>query len=298
MLVDRYGRFVTGLRVSITDKCNLSCFYCHREWNAGSGRLGAKDILEVAKAARELGIRRLRLTGGEPTLNDELAEIVREVSPLFEEVSMTTNGITLKDMAKELKDRGLRRVNVSLPTLSSEKYVKITGKDVLEEVLQGIARARDVGLRPVKLNFVVLRGVNENEVEEMLRFAATSDLELQLIELQPIPDGAEVFQRFYVDLGQIEERLARISSRVVKDAGRTSFTLSLNGREVEVTTVRPHANSDFCRYCSRLRVSADMKLKPCLLRNDNTIDLRGAHDSESLKELFLKAVSLREPYWK
>lgn len=299
MLRDKYGRIVTGIRISLTDRCNLSCFYCHREWNIGHGELNVERITQLAKVASSLGIRKLRITGGEPLLCDDLLNIVSSTSPFFEEVSMTTNGTMLKDLASELKRRGLKRVNVSLPTLSPERYFSITGKDLWGDAVKGIMEAKNAGLCPTKVNMVVLKGVNEDEVERMVDFAAENALDLQLIELQPIPDDkADVFRRFYRDLEDIEAWLANISKEVTVSGGRVSFRLDRHGNEITVTTVRPHGNKSFCSACSRLRVTADGKLKPCLLRNDSTVDLKDAHDFEELRECFLKAVSLREPYWK
>lgn len=298
MLKDGYGRVVTGLRVSLTDKCNLSCFYCHKEWNLGHGELNVERIVQIARVASSLGIRKLRITGGEPLLCEDLKNIVGSVSRFFEEVSMTTNGTMLKAMASELKRRGLKRVNVSLPTLSPERYSSITGKDLMRDVVEGIMEAQAVGLHPVKINMVLLKGVNEDEVESMVDFAAAKSLDLQLIELQPMPDKADVFKNFYRDLGDIETRLSSTSKEVTETGGRVSFKVVRNGKEINVTTVRPHANKNFCALCSRLRVSADGKLKPCLLRNDNLVDLADVSDFEKLRELFMKAISLREPYWK
>ncbi|MEM4446201.1 MAG: GTP 3',8-cyclase MoaA [Nitrososphaerota archaeon] len=307
MLVDRFGRQVSNLRISLTQKCNLACFYCHHEGEGCSGGLREQDSMtpdEVAfivGAAAELGVRSVKLTGGEPLLYDGVEEVVRKISSVkgVVDVSMTTNGVLLSEWAERLARAGLSRVNVSLDTLSREKYKMITGRDDFEKVIEGIDAALDVGLTPVKLNMVLLKGVNVSELESMIEFVRGREgCVLQVIELVPrIP----ALEKYHISPLFVEEMLERRAVRVVVRGmhRRKKFFLE-GGGEVEV--VRPVHNSEFCANCNRLRVTSDGKLKPCLMRNDNLVDVltpirRGA-SKEEVKRLLLEAVSRRTPYYR
>jgi len=263
--------------------------------------LEAYEIERIVEVAAVEGVRRVKLTGGEPLLRRDIFELVERISsvPGIEEVSMTTNATLLADKAWELREVGLKRVNVSLDSLVPEKYKVITGFDELDSVLCGIDEASAAGLRPIKLNMVLLRGLNENEFWDLVRFSQSKGAILQVIELVDL--GNEVFQRFHVDVEPLEVELGGYAERVVTRKSmqnRKKYFLP-GGAEVEI--VRPVHNSDFCSNCTRIRLTSDGKLKPCLMRSDNLIDiigpLRGGADSKTLRELFLKAVELREPYY-
>jgi cyclic pyranopterin phosphate synthase len=207
------------------------------------------------------------------------------------ESSLTTNGTLLEDYAYGLKEAGLRRVNVSLDSLNPETYTKITGTDRLEEVLAGIDAALDAGLTPIKLNMVVLEGVNDGEIENFLTYVrGNRDLVLQLIELMHFNDC-----NYHGDLNNLEDSLASRSKQIITRRMHHRKKYCLDGAEVEV--VRPLHNTEFCAFCNRLRVTSDGSLKPCLMRSDNHIDIRGK-DGNELEALFKKAVSLREPFFK
>jgi cyclic pyranopterin phosphate synthase len=291
ILKDPYNRPVSNLRISLTPKCNLSCIYCHKEGETSPGaQLSAEEIAEILRVATTFEIRSVKFTGGEPLLRPDLLEIVQSVPPGMES-SLTTNGILLADLASGLKNAGLRRVNVSLDSLNPETYKKITGKDWLSDVLNGITAAIDVGLTPVKLNMVVLEGVNDTEIDDFLAYVrGNRDLVLQLIELMHFNDCT-----YHGDLNGLEESLASRSKQIITRRMHHRKKYCLDGAEVEV--VRPLHNTEFCAFCNRLRVTSDGNLKPCLLRTDNHIDIRGKKGAE-LEELFKKAVSLREPFFK
>jgi GTP 3',8-cyclase len=291
ILKDSYNRPVSNLRVSLTPKCNLSCIYCHKEGEKSpKEQLSAEDIAEILRVAAKFEIRSVKFTGGEPLLRSDLVRIVQSV-PTGMESSLTTNGTLLKDLARDLKTSGLRRVNVSIDSLNPETYKKITGVDNLSDVLEGITAALDVGLTPVKLNMVVLDGINDNEIEDFLAFVrGNRNLVLQLIELMHFNDC-----NYHGELNVLEEMLASRSKQIITRRMHHRKKYCLDGAEVEV--VRPLHNTEFCAFCNRLRVTSDGKLKPCLLRMDNHIDVRGKKDEE-LEELFKKAVSLREPFYK
>ena len=302
-MFDGYGRDVTELRVSVTSDCNLKCFFCHKEWDSSEGQTSAQEFLKIMEVAKSCGLRRLKITGGEPLLRGDLPSIIRQASAMFEEVSITTNGTLLSQRAPELKRMGLSRVNVNLPTMDDEKYRMICGADMLREVIGGIMTAKDQGF-PTKVNMVVLRGVNEDEVGGMMGFASSLGAVLQLIELQPLPSGGDVFSRYHVDLNPLEQALmARAMSVTATHGGqRNRYAIRHNGSAVDVEVVRPTGNPSFCRMCSKLRVTSDGKLKPCLLRSDNLVDiagpLRSGATDKGLIDLFRQASANREPYWK
>jgi len=263
--------------------------------------MSPEEISKIVEIATTLGISKIKLTGGEPLIRADIVEIVRKISEIgsIQDLSITTNGVLLEKYADRLYNAGLMRVNVSLDTLDPEKYKRITGHAFLENVKRGIKKAREVGLYPIKVNMVILRGINEDEVWKMVEFCNRMEAILQLIELVPL--GTPDFGKYYVDLDKIEQELAMRAEKVIprKLHHRMKYYL-YDGAEVEV--VRPFHNSIFCANCTRIRLTSDGKLKPCLMRNDNLVDIltplrRGASDEE-LKNLFLKAISLREPFYK
>ena len=290
-LKDPFNRPVSNLRISLTSKCNLSCIYCHREGeNSPKEPLSAAEIAEILRVAAHFGIRSVKFTGGEPMLRPDLLEIIRSV-PVGMESSITTNGTLLAGLVADLKQAGLRRVNVSIDSLNHESYKKITGTDKLDDVLEGINEALKTGLTPVKLNMVVLAGINDHEINDFLAFVrGNRNLILQLIELMHFNECTN-----HGNLNIVEDELAARSKQIITRRMHHRKKYCLDGAEVEV--VRPLHNTEFCAFCNRLRVTSDGKLKPCLLRTDNHIDIRGKSGTE-LEELFKKAVSLREPFYK
>ena len=290
-LRDPYNRPVSNIRVSLTPKCNLSCIYCHKEGEESpKEQLSGEEIAEILRVAAKFEIRSVKFTGGEPLLRPDLPEIVRSV-PAGMESSLTTNGTLLAGLAFPLKEAGLRRVNVSLDSLNPETYKKITGIDRLSDVLAGITAAIEAGLTPVKLNMVVLEGINDAEIDDFLEYVrGNRNLVLQLIELMHFNDC-----NYHGDLHGLEDSLASRSKQIITRRMHHRKKYCLDGAEVEV--VRPLHNTEFCAFCNRLRVTSDGKLKPCLLRTDNHIDIRGKKGAE-LEALFHKAVGLREPYYK
>jgi cyclic pyranopterin phosphate synthase len=295
MLIDRFNRRITNLRISVTDKCNLRCFYCHKEGqfsNTGV-EMTPEEIKEIALVFRELGVKKVKITGGEPLLRRDIVEII-SLMPSFEEISMTTNGILLEKYAQELKESGLSRVNISLDTLSPETYRKLTGGNI-EEVVKGLDSAVNAGLTPVKLNMVVMNGINHNEVEEMIEFISKYNSNgikviLQVIELLKLPE----LEKYYYDIGSIEEIISAQANgfRVRSMHHRKQYFL--NSSAVEF--VRPIDNTEFCYNCNRIRITTDGKIKPCLLRDDNLVDIKGLKGDELKKKIF-EAIGLREPYF-
>jgi len=302
VLIDRYGRKITTLRISITDRCNLKCIYCHREgFEAKLGELSIEELLHLVKAGVKLGISRVKLTGGEPLVRRDVVELVKQLSsiPGVAELSMTTNGTLLAEYAEPLAEAGLKRVNVNLPSLNPQRYVHITGRPLLEEVKKGIRRAVEVGLWPVKVNMVVLKGLNDDEIPAMIEFTGEVPAILQLIELERLGNAAsKLYDEHYYDLSKVEEWLSEKAVKVIFRSlhNRRKYVLD-GGQEVEV--VRPLHGPGFCRGCTRIRLTSDGRIKPCLMREDNVLDARDAMkrgDIKALEELLRKAVELREPY--
>jgi cyclic pyranopterin phosphate synthase len=303
MVCDRFGRPIRDIRVALTHRCNLRCIYCHGEGESNpGGEMDASEIESIVRVAAGEGVSRVKLTGGEPLLRGDILEVVGRLSsvPGIEEVSMTTNATLLADVAGDLKEAGLKRVNVSLDTLVPERYRRITGFDKLDSVLSGIDEAVRVGLNPVKTNMVLLRDVNEDELWDLVRFSREKGTILQVIELVDSRYNS-VFQRFHADVKPLENELRGLTDNVTTRQlhKRRKYFLP-GGAEVEI--VNPVHNSEFCSNCTRIRLTSDGKLKPCLMRNDNLVDivepLRRGADLKTLRELFLKAVELREPYYK
>ena len=291
-LRDPFGREVTGLRIAITARCNMSCLYCHREGEEGGVRgceISAEEIVKVISAGASLGVKRVKITVGEPLMRGDLEEILARL-PAGLEVSLTTNGTLLAGRARSLAGAGLRRVNVSLDSLRPQVYRRITGggEDDLGRAIAGIDAALEAGLLPVKVNMVVLKE-NEGEVWDMVDFTRDRGAILQLIELL---DGSR--RGIGGDIAGIEAALGREAEDVVTRDMHRRRKYYLSGAEVEV--VRPMDNTEFCAHCNRLRVTSEGRLKPCLLRNDNLVELAGA-DLEETKRRIEKAVGLRSPYF-
>ncbi|MDH5624216.1 MAG: GTP 3',8-cyclase MoaA [Candidatus Bathyarchaeota archaeon] len=303
MIYDNYGRPVLNLRISVTQKCNMHCPYCHREGETNpSTVMSVEEIVHIVKIALSLGISRVKLTGGEPLLRKDILDIVEGIAELrgLRDLSITTNGTFLEAMAKDLKMKGLNRVNVSLPTLNPETYRNLRGGN-LRDAIEGVRAAVEAELYPVKLNMLILKNVNEREVERMIQFAERTMTILQLIELEPLNLSDAYYERYHLDLNEIEQRLKEqaleVRTREYMQNRRIYFL-----PKVKVEVIHPIENTEFCARCTRIRVTSDGKLKPCLMRNDNLVDiltpLRNGADEEELTKIFLEAVKRREPYYK
>jgi cyclic pyranopterin phosphate synthase len=259
----------------------------------------AKRIVEVAASS---GVSRIKITGGEPLLRNDICELISYFHniPGIEEISMTTNGTLFADFARDLKGEGLGRVNIGLSSLNPEIYRKVTGADKVEDVKKGLVAAVEAGLTPVKLNMVVLKGLNDGEIGDMIDFAGRSYI-LQLIELERQGAAVEAFEKYYTGLDEIERQLRSRSDRVEVRSLNNRQIFHLKGEGPKVELVRPFHNSDFCRNCTRMRLTSSGKLKPCLMKNDNLVDIlsliREGASEDILKRTFAAAVLRREPYY-
>jgi len=302
-MFDMHGREISGMRISITQKCNLRCFYCHNEGQKKSdSEMLPEEIERVVSVGKRLGIRKLKITGGEPLLRNDVVEIVEKISKHMDEVSMTTNGMLLGKYISALKNAGLDRVNVSLDSLNPETYKYVTGVNNLQHVIEGIKTAAEI--IPVKINMVVMKKINENEIENMIKFAGENNAILQLIEVESDKKQAndDFYRKHHHDLQDVEKGLKEKALRIEvrRMHHRKKYFLPFNDKEVQVEVVRPMHNSEFCRNCFRIRVTSDGKIKPCLF-DSNCVDIAGLiknnSDDNKIMEAFEKAINMRKPYW-
>ena len=280
-LVDSFGRVHTDLRVSLTDRCNLRCRYCMPEeglpWLQRQEVLTTDEIVRlVGIGAQRLGIRSIRLTGGEPLLRRDLVEVVgrlAEIEPSLE-LAMTTNGIGLARSAESLKQAGLGRVNISLDTLRPERFAEITRRDRLADVLAGITAAKAAHLDPVKVNVVLMRGVNDDEIVDLARFAVDSGCQVRFIEAMPLDAQGAWSRETVVTADEILERLEShfALDQLDGDPSAPAHVWSISGTDARVGIVASVTRA-FCSNCNRVRLTADGQLRNCLFAATET-DLR------------------------
>ncbi|SCE75705.1 cyclic pyranopterin monophosphate synthase subunit MoaA [Micromonospora purpureochromogenes] len=284
VLVDRYGRVARDLRVSLTDKCNLRCTYCMPAeglpWLAGPQLLGDDEIVRLVRVAVErLGVTEVRFTGGEPLIRPGLAGIVAEVAALTPRprISLTTNGIGLDRLAPTLRAAGLDRVNVSLDTLDRDRFSRLTRRDRLADVLAGLAGAAAAGLTPVKVNSVLMRGVNDDEAPALLRFALDHGYELRFIEQMPLDAQHGWDRATMVTADEILASLAGAFALTPDPAERGAApaeTWLVGGGPARVGVIAS-VTRPFCGDCDRTRLTADGQIRACLFATEES-DLRGA----------------------
>lgn len=303
-VADKFQRPIISLRISITNRCNVRCFYCHHDGIIPeSYEMTSDEIFRVAKVASGIGVQKIRLSGGEPLIRNDIIEIVEKIDSIgFKDIALTTNGTLLGKYAEQLKAAGLNRVNVSFDTLNPETYRFITKKDYIQGAKEGIKKASEVGLYPVKVNMVVMKGINHHEIWDMFKFCKENKAILQLIELlktDNCPDNG-FYEQYHFNMDKVEEELTKIADDVkTRHFMQDRKKYFVEGGEIEV--VKPMDNTQFCKNCTRLRITPEGKIKPCLLRNDNLVDLldpiRRGYSDDELKKLFLNAIADREPFF-
>jgi len=284
------GREITYLRVSLTDLCNLRCVYCMPP--EGVAKRGHRDILsleeiaEIARAAASLGVKKIRLTGGEPLVRRGVAGLCRELAaiPGVEELALTTNGVLLPRMAEELRAAGVRRVNISLDTLDAEKYAKITRGGRLSDALAGIRAAKDAGFSPVKLNAVLIGGFNDDEIPALAALTEREPVEVRFIELMPIGRTQPFGPEAYLPCSAVLDRLPALEP--LPPDGGVARRYRLPGAAGTVGLISP-LSCNFCGSCNRLRLTADGFLKPCLHAKEE-LPVRGLH-GEALRRRLQEA---------
>lgn len=305
---DRYGREVSDLRISLTQRCNLTCVFCHMEGQPPAREeLTPTEIETLVRAAVEVGVDRVKLTGGEPTLRTDIVEIVRRIHPLVQEVSMTTNGLLLERLAAPLREAGLARVNVSLPSLDRAVYQRLTGVDGVDRVIRGIQAAKAAGLAPIKLNVVALSGstAEPGSVERLVAFAQETGAVVQVIEFENVKGRVDprVYRALHSELSRLSEEAATKAFRTEHNRlhDRPRYTFERDGRPITLEVVQPVENPAFCMACHRLRITSDGRLKGCLMTNTGLVDVRALlRDGAPFTEIvaaFRTAVRLRAPYF-
>lgn len=281
-LIDSFGREIRYLRLSVTDRCNLRCTYCMAEDMTFLPKrkvLSIEEMIQVASAFVELGVEKIRLTGGEPLVRNGLVELAQELSSLpgLSELVMTTNGVLLDKFAQPLKDAGVSRLNISIDSLKAERFKSLTRFGQLDDVLRGIDSARDAGFERIKLNAVILNGFNDDEVLSLTQFAVDHGLDISFIEEMPLGE-IDSHARNKTALTsdsikqQLEDRFGLKQSRSVDPSAGPSRYFSLQGTQSKVGFISPMSNN-FCASCNRVRITAEGLLLLCL-GNEHSLNLR------------------------
>jgi len=301
LLIDKFDRMLSYLRVSITDRCNLKCMYCtppHTQirWLSHSEILRYEEILRIIRIGVSMGISKVRITGGEPLVRKGVYDFLAELNriPGISDISLTTNGVLLKDNLEKLRHAGIRRLNISLDTLSREKYRKITGMDAFDRVWEAMEKAAELGFAPIKINTVAMKGVNDGELIDIARISLVRPFHMRFIEYMPIGDAGQDRGRLILApeimelLGEVDDIVPVNKETRDGPAERYRFRTGVG----EIGFIRPLSHH-FCAQCNRLRLTASGGLRPCLL-SDRQMDIKtplrnGASDKE-LEKVFLQAI--------
>ncbi|MEW6518128.1 MAG: GTP 3',8-cyclase MoaA [Thermodesulfobacteriota bacterium] len=299
-LVDLFSRSISYLRVSLTDQCNLRCIYCTpREIGEKlpcGELLSYEELLRVINLAVQLGIRKVRLTGGEPLVRRDIISFIRRLAaiPGLDDIRLTTNGVMLTRYAADLFAAGIRKLNISLDTLKKERFARITGIDLFDQVWQGIMLVQEMGFSPVKLNMVALRGINDDELLDFARLSRTHGLQVRFIEFMPIGDGTIWGEERYISSEEIRERISVLGELVAAQTARLDgpariYRFKEDGEAGGSVGFISPISHKFCEQCNRLRLTSEGRLRSCLL-SDKETDLKkilrsGGSDDEVKKAL-------------
>jgi cyclic pyranopterin phosphate synthase len=302
-LVDSFGRRIEYLRVSVTDRCNLRCFYClpedFRDFTEPEHWLGFEEIERVVAAFARLGVSKIRLTGGEPLTRHGLPDLAGRLArlPGIADLSLSTNAVLLAHQAGALRAAGVRRLNVSLDTLRPERFAAITRGGRLDKVLAGIMAAGRAGFAPIKINMLALKGINDDEFEDMVEFCLEHDFTLRFIETMPVGATGRAAARHYLDLQEVKQRLARRFDLIpgVMPGGGPARYMQVAGTRLRIGFITP-ISQHFCATCNRVRLSADGALYLCLgqeYRYDLRPLLRSGADDARLEAAIVEALALK-----
>jgi len=301
-LIDTFGRHIDYVRLSVTDRCDLRCVYCMPEgfndYETPDHWLSFDEIERVIAVFGELGVSHIRLTGGEPLVRKGMPELAARIAKLkgIDDLSLSTNAVQLSKHAVSLHEAGISRINVSLDSLNADRFKAIT-KGKLEKVIKGLMAAKAAGLSPIKINMVVMKGVNDDEVEDMVDFCIKHDFTLRFIETMPMGDtGAKAADR-YVNLQEVRARLEQRFDLIpgVMPGGGPARYVQVAGTEVRIGFITP-ISQHFCETCNRVRLSAEGTLYMCLGQNDKLELrplLRSGISDEGLKDAILGAIALK-----
>ena len=296
-MLDRYGRNITYLRLSVTELCNLRCRYCMPEdgvcKKAHEEMLTEEEIVLAVETAAELGVNKLRITGGEPLVKKNIVSICERTAaiPGIREVCITTNGVLLPALAKPLRDAGVKRLNISLDTLDAEKFHYITRLGSLDTVIRGVEAALDAGFEKIKLNAVLIGGFNDDEIPAMAELTRRWDVDLRFIELMPMLDSSEFGPEAFIPCERVLQTLPELREEP-RDGG-VARLYRLPGAQGRIGLISP-LSSHFCGECNRIRLTADGKLKPCL-HGKAEFPIKGL-GREEMREQFRTAM-LAKPEW-
>lgn len=295
---DNYGRNINYLRISVTDRCNLRCIYCMPEQGIKSLHrediLRFEDTLKIVKSAASLGINKIRYTGGEPLVMKDIDKLIYETSkiPQIKDIAITTNGILLSDMAEDLKKAGLKRVNISLDTLDKEKFKSITRIGDIEKVFESIYKCLAIGLKPVKINTVLMRGINDTEFNDFLSLIRELPLEIRFIELMPIGEGIKLYEKSKLSFMEILEQHPELTE-IPTDKSSTAQLYKLQGAKGSIGFISP-VSCKFCSDCNRIRLTSTGHIKPCL-HSKEEINLREYLNNEEMLTTALKSAIFNKP---
>ena len=294
-MIDSYNRKINYLRISVTDLCNLRCRYCMP--NDGINKISHSDMLTleeletIAKTFVELGVDKIRITGGEPLVKRGILDLLQNIGKLqgVKDLAITTNAIMLKKYARQLKDVGVNRVNISLDTLNEKKYEYITRGGKLKDILDGIKKAQEVGLNPIKLNTVLIGGFNDDEVEDLVELT-NKDIDVRFIELMPIGQAKDWALDNFISNNYVLEKVKNLKKVKIDDISSPANYYKLPGAKGKVGLINP-ISCKFCSNCNRVRLTSDGKLKLCL-HSDNEIDLKTPlRNGEDIKNIIIDAIS-------
>ncbi|MDO4748401.1 MAG: GTP 3',8-cyclase MoaA [Eubacteriales bacterium] len=270
---DEYNRQISYMRLSVTDKCNFNCSYCKGDsFSTLTDVMSFDEMYEICKAFVKCGIDKIRLTGGEPLLREGIVDFCKRLSSIegLNSLVMTTNGCLLKHYAKDLKRAGVSRLNISLDTLNKDKFNKLTGIDAFDDVIEGIYEAQECGFKNIKINVVLMGGINDDEIADFIELTKNNDFTIRFIELMPLGACSQWDKARFISSDLVlktNENLERITFDGVSEIYR------VNGYKGRIGLIRPMTNK-FCDVCNRIRVTADGKIKPCLHSNDE-YNIRG-----------------------
>ena len=303
-LIDTYNRKIDYIRISVTDRCNLRCIYCMPSEGVReithSEILTYEEIIHILSIATNLGIKKVRITGGEPLVRKGLPYLIKTISNLgaIEEISLTTNGVLLKRFAKELKEAGLNRLNISLDSMDPKRYEEITKGNNLSDVWEGIRAAEELGFSPIKINMVPIRGFNDNEIKEFAALTFNKPYHIRFIEFMPTGAKDIWSKEKYISTKELKEAISGLGElKPIKNewgSGPAKNFKLLNAKGVIgfISAVSDH----FCAGCNRLRLTSDGKLRPCLF-SDSEVDLKKALregcDDDELQRLLLLGLQIK-----
>ena len=323
-LVDSHGRTLRDLRISVTDRCNFRCLYClpeteaaanfyrdrwrekeqkpiHHDWKPKNEILSFEEIERITTIAASAGIDKIRLTGGEPLLRKDIVELVRKLSAIegIKDLAMTTNGFLFPKYAQELKDAGLDRISISLDSFDKANFKRLTGRNGLEEVLQSVQVAKALGFDPVKVNAVVIRDINDHEIEALCQFAIDEEISVRFIEFMPL-DSSKAWQKEHViSKKEILDRLQNrfdLTPLTSSNASETAKRWSVNQSKGELGIIAP-VSEPFCGHCNRIRLTADGQIRTCLFslhEHDLKPLLRGNTTDEEILTALHQIVAKKE----